>query len=66
MKEAGIYNLTLFLEGLEGFALRVFTNVHKWEIDEVKVFCAAVRKDMYNMKLQIQSDYRIVYGQKPY
>jgi len=66
MKEAGTYNLSLFLEGLEGFALRIFTHVYKWEVDEVKVFCATVRREMYNMKLQIQSDYRIVYGQKPY
>jgi len=66
LKEVGTYNLMQFLEGLDGFSLRVFCNVYKCEVDEVRVYCAAVRKDLYNMNLQMQCDYRIIYGQKPY
>jgi len=55
-KEIGTYDLTQFLEGLEGFSLRVFCNVHNWTVDEVRVFIAAVRKDFLNFKLQIQHD----------
>jgi hypothetical protein len=46
----------MFLEALEGISMRVFTHVLKWEVDEVRVFCAAVRKDLLNFKLHIQHD----------
>jgi hypothetical protein len=44
------------LEGMDGFALRIFCNVYNWSVDEVHVFNAAVRKDFLNFKLQIQHD----------
>jgi hypothetical protein len=45
-----------FLDGLDGFSLRVLVNVFNWTVDEVRVCCAAVRKDACNMKLQLQCD----------
>ena len=55
-KEVGTYMLAQFLDGLDGFTLRVFANVYQWNVDEIRVFCAAVRTDACNMKLQLQSD----------
>jgi len=65
LKEIGSYNLWHTLDGLEAFSLRVLTTVYKWEVEEVTVFLAQVRKNFFNPKMQIQHDYRIVYGQKP-
>jgi hypothetical protein len=52
----GSYNLMQFLDGLEAFTLRVFVNVLQWSAEEVKINIAEVRKDVLNMKLQIQGD----------
>lgn len=40
-------------EGLEGFTLRLFTKVLGWQIEEVQVLLAAVRKDMKNPKIHV-------------
>ena len=40
-------------EGLEGFTLRLFTKVLGWQIEEVQVLLAAVRKDMDNPKIHV-------------
>lgn len=46
----------MFLEGLEGLSLRIFTGVFKWEVEEVMILLAQVRKDMLSKKTQIQHD----------
>jgi hypothetical protein len=55
-KEIGSYNLWQTLDGLEAFSLRVLTTVYKWEVEEVTVFLAQVRKNFFNPKMQIQHD----------
>ena len=55
-KEIGTYNLTQFLEGLDGISLRVFCNLYNWSVEEVLVHAAAVRKDFLNFKMQVQND----------
>jgi len=66
LKEVGTFNMLQFLDGLEAISLRVFTHVHKWNPKEVEVFLAQVRNDFRNSKMQMQHDYYIVYGQKPF
>ncbi|KAF2403937.1 S-adenosyl-L-methionine-dependent methyltransferase [Trichodelitschia bisporula] len=66
LKEVGTLDLMQFLDGLEGISLRAFTHTHKWEPEEVKVFLALVRREMLNVKMQVQHNYHIVYGQKPW
>jgi hypothetical protein len=65
MKEIGTYNLTQFLEGLDGISMRVFCNIYNWSVEEVQVYLAAVRKNFLNFKMQMQHDFVVVYGQKP-
>jgi hypothetical protein len=55
-KEIGSIDLLQLLDGLEGFSLRAFTQVRGWAREEIKVFLALVRKDLLNVRLQIQHD----------
>ncbi|KAL8788500.1 MAG: hypothetical protein Q9195_007277 [Heterodermia aff. obscurata] len=43
-------------EGLEGFTLRLFTQVLKWDPEEVQVLLANVRKNLRDPKLHVQYD----------
>jgi hypothetical protein len=54
MKEIGAFDLLQLLDGLEAISLRVFTGIRRWEIEELKVFLAVVRKDLTNPKFQAQ------------
>ena len=54
LKEIGAFDLLQFLDGLEAISLRVLTGVRRWEIEELKVFLAMVRKDLKNPKFQAQ------------
>jgi hypothetical protein len=55
-KEVGVFDLVAFLDGLDAISLRVFTGPLGWEIEEVKVLVAMVRKDFLNSRLRIQHD----------
>lgn len=54
LKEIGAFDLLGFLDGLEAMSLRMLMNVRRWEIEEVKVFLALVRKDLRNPKFHAQ------------
>jgi len=66
LKEIGSFDLMQFLENLEGISIRLLTAVFKWQVEEVMVLLADVRKDLLNPRAQIQHDFYIVYGQKPF
>ncbi|KAL4885490.1 S-adenosyl-L-methionine-dependent methyltransferase [Aspergillus karnatakaensis] len=65
MKEIGALNMLQFLEGLEAFSTATFTNILGWEIEEVQVFLAQVRKDAKDSKVHMMHDFHVVYGQRP-
>ena len=44
-KEIGTINMMQFLEGLEGFAMAIFTKILGWTIEEINTLLAGVRKD---------------------
>lgn len=44
-------NLIQSLEGLEAFSYRIFTDMLRWEVDEVNVFLAKVRNDLKNKSI---------------
>lgn len=46
MKEIGAWNLINMIDGLEGFTIRLFTQVLGWSMEEIEVFLEDVRKDL--------------------
>ncbi|OCL06976.1 S-adenosyl-L-methionine-dependent methyltransferase [Glonium stellatum] len=64
-KEVGLFNLVQILDGLEGFSLRLFTNVLGWELEEVQVMLAKVRSELKSKAIHAQFDIHIAYGQRP-
>ncbi|KAL0260732.1 hypothetical protein SLS55_004422 [Diplodia seriata] len=50
-KQCGLMNLIQSLEGLEAFSYRIFTDMLRWEVDEVNVFLAKVRNDLKNKNI---------------
>ena len=55
-KTVGSWNLIQVEEGLEGFTLRLFTQVLKWDPKEVQVLLANVRKNLRDPKIHAQYD----------
>ncbi|KAL1614924.1 hypothetical protein SLS54_009373 [Diplodia seriata] len=51
LKQCGLMNLIQSLEGLEAFSYRIFTDMLRWEVDEVNVFLAKVRNDLKNKNI---------------
>ena len=43
-------------EGLEAFTLRLFTQMLKWDPEEVQVLLANVRKNLRDPKIHVQYD----------
>ncbi|KAK8170835.1 S-adenosyl-L-methionine-dependent methyltransferase [Phyllosticta citrichinensis] len=64
-KEMGMLNLMQTLEGLEGYTLRLFTQVLGWSREEVDVVVAKVRGEIMSKWLHSQFDLHVVHGQKP-
>ncbi|OCL01421.1 S-adenosyl-L-methionine-dependent methyltransferase [Glonium stellatum] len=64
-KEVGLFNLVQILDGLEGFSYRLLTQVLGWELQEVDVLIAKVRKELKSKAVHAQIDMHIVWGQKP-
>lgn len=52
------------LEGLEAYTLASLTRVLGWDMQEVQVFFAGVRRELVDRSLHTYSKYYIVYGQK--
>lgn len=44
-KEIGAFHMTQFVEGLEAFALQLFTGALGWSHERVQVYLAGVRED---------------------
>ena len=56
LKTIGSWNLVQVEEGLEGFTLRLFTQMLKWDPKEVQVLLANVRKNLRDPKIHAQYD----------
>ena len=55
-KELGLYNITQFEDGVEGFSLALLVGVLGWTVDEVKAVVEEVKKDTRDPRLRIQFD----------
>ncbi|KAI9739709.1 MAG: hypothetical protein M1834_006428 [Cirrosporium novae-zelandiae] len=56
--------MTQVLDGLEAFALGIFTKVHGWSAEEVQLFLIDVRKDMMKKSVHLMFKFYVVYGQR--
>lgn len=64
LKELGAYMQYQMLESLEAYSLALMTRVLGWSVEEVHVFLAGLRGEIYNRKLHLYSKLYFVYGQK--
>ncbi|TDZ46966.1 Secondary metabolism regulator LAE1 [Colletotrichum trifolii] len=65
-KDIGAMNLRQFLDGLEGFTMRVFCGVLGHTEVEAQVWLASVRKELKTLhSFHSQFDFQVVYGRKP-
>lgn len=55
-KTIGSWNLVQLEDGLEGMSLRLLTQVLGWQLEEVHVLLANVRKDFRDPKVHAQLD----------
>ncbi|KAF2089174.1 S-adenosyl-L-methionine-dependent methyltransferase [Saccharata proteae CBS 121410] len=65
LKERGLWMMQNHLDGLQGFALGLFTRVHGWSVEEVETFLVAVRRDIKDRGIHLWWPVYYVYGQKP-
>ena len=56
LKTVGSFNLVQIEDGLEAFTLRLFTTVLGWQLEEVQVLLANVRKDIRDPRIHAQFD----------
>lgn len=55
-KTIGAWNLVQIEHGIEGFTLRLFTQILGWKSEEVQVLLANVRKDLRDPRIHAQFD----------
>ncbi|KIW79839.1 hypothetical protein Z517_06454 [Fonsecaea pedrosoi CBS 271.37] len=51
LKELGVFNNGIILDGLEALSFRLFTYVLGWSPEQLQVFLAEVRKDVKNISI---------------
>ncbi|KIW07046.1 uncharacterized protein PV09_01938 [Verruconis gallopava] len=64
-KTIGAYNRMGWEDGIEGWAMFLFTNYLKWQKEEVQVLIAGIRKNLRDPNLHGWQNISICYGQKP-
>ncbi|OJD30618.1 methyltransferase type 11, partial [Diplodia corticola] len=65
LKQVGLLNLANFVDGLEGFSMRLLTGTRGWKKEEVEVHVSHLKKELKNRSIHSQHDMYIVYAQKP-
>merc|ERR1711881_251454 len=64
-KTIGAYNRMAVEDGIEGWAMYMFTNVHGWQREEVQVLIAQIKKEVRDPKIHGWRYMTVCYGQKP-
>jgi len=64
-KTIGAYNRMAVEDGIEGWAMYMFTNVHGWQREEVQVLIAQIKKEVRDPKIHGWQYMTVCYGQKP-
>jgi len=65
LREAGKFALGAMLYGLQGVSLAIFTRFLGWEVLEMEVLLAKVRKEWNQRKVHSYWPIYVVYGRKP-
>ncbi|KAK6529437.1 hypothetical protein TWF281_008612 [Arthrobotrys megalospora] len=66
LKALGRYSLLNLLDGLEGFAMKLFTGILKWRKEEVDIFVAKLKQESCNKHYHMYFNYYYVSGRKPF
>ncbi|KAF3276162.1 hypothetical protein TWF970_006447 [Orbilia oligospora] len=66
LKALGRYSLLNLLDGLEGFAMKLFTGILKWRKEEVDIFVAKLKQESCNKNYHMYFNYYYVSGRKPF
>ncbi|KAF2281277.1 S-adenosyl-L-methionine-dependent methyltransferase [Westerdykella ornata] len=65
LKNIGRWNQLRLHEGIEGFMIRLLTQVGGWSVARAQVFLAEMRKELKNYKTHAYLPVTVVYGRKP-
>ncbi|KAG5751489.1 hypothetical protein H9Q70_005855 [Fusarium xylarioides] len=65
MREIGQYVLTALEQDFEGYVLYMASQLLGWSMQEVKVYCAQLRRELRSTANHPFFRYRAVYGRKP-
>jgi SAM-dependent methyltransferase len=65
LKRLSVYFQQDILDGLEGFSMKLFTNLLGWSKEDVQTFLVDVRKDLKDRSIHAFAEISVVYGRKP-
>lgn len=65
MREIGQYVLAALEQDFEGYVLYMASQLLGWSMQEVKVYCAQLRRELRSTANHPFFRYRAVYGRKP-
>ncbi|KAI1762374.1 S-adenosyl-L-methionine-dependent methyltransferase [Hypoxylon sp. FL1150] len=65
MKEVGMFARFAMEEGMEGFALYLFTNALGWSREQVTIYLSRVRRELRDRRKSPYLLVQVVYGRKP-
>ncbi|KAF1951808.1 S-adenosyl-L-methionine-dependent methyltransferase [Byssothecium circinans] len=64
-REVGRWNQLRLHEGIEGFMIRLLTQVGGWSVARAQVYLAEMRKELKNYRVHAYLPGTVVYGRKP-
>ncbi|KAH7324204.1 S-adenosyl-L-methionine-dependent methyltransferase [Stachybotrys elegans] len=65
LKEMGLYSQAAMEQDYEGFVLYMANMILGWSMEEVRVYCSQLRREMRSGKAHPYCRVRVVYGRKP-
>jgi hypothetical protein len=66
LKEIGAYNRLGWEDGIEGWAMFLFTNYLGWRPEEIQVLIAKIRAELRDVSIHGYQYMTVCYGQKPH
>ncbi|KAF2636676.1 S-adenosyl-L-methionine-dependent methyltransferase [Massarina eburnea CBS 473.64] len=64
-RDVGRWNQLRLHEGIEGFMIRLLTQIGGWSVARTQLFLAQMRKELRNYKVHAYLPGTVVYGRKP-
>jgi hypothetical protein len=66
MKRIGLWEQSVFTEGLEGFSVKLYVSMLGWTEEKVEVLLEQVRQDITNRKIHAYLSAHTVVARKPW